>query len=33
MARTEVKTKDDDRGLQCRHCGSRHTRVVYSRPY
>ncbi|HBO44115.1 MAG TPA: hypothetical protein DD670_09325 [Planctomycetaceae bacterium] len=26
------KTDDDQRGLECRHCGCRHFRVILARP-
>jgi len=27
------KAEKDDRGLECRSCGCKHFRVVYTRPY
>ncbi len=26
-----TKTKEENRGLECRHCGCKHFRVIYTR--
>ena len=32
MERKKWDPAQDKRGLECRHCGCRHFRVIYSRP-
>jgi transcriptional regulator NrdR family protein len=31
--RDSDKAEKDDRGLECRACGCKHFRVIYTRPY
>ncbi len=32
-SRNPRPAENDDRGLECRNCGCKHFRVVYTRPY
>ena len=31
--KTTLDAKADKRGLECRYCGCKHFRVIYTRPY
>ena len=31
--RNPRQAEDNDRGLECRHCGCKHLWVIYTRPY